>query len=483
MQLNGQWKPKPQASVLLTSHTKCFFRGINYAFQLPTFWLISTQMLPVISHSTACKKEFDETATINYITEEPWLLAPHDEITMPSTDPAEDPWLCQPIPQNGPTLIPEEDTVTTFILINSSICTMQRIAVLENHNLVELLLEPVKNNVLCDSVYVGVVTKLAPHMGGAFVNIGCSRPSFMDIKPKREPFVVPSFDHQVEDARERSSVFGNLGQVLGVSDNEMAPDGVDDIDEDDLEDVDDDTEINSIEYVGNDFLENVHPSHGDISDYRSENLNGSVIVNGVKTGPNKHEKVNGYAHEQDNNLETGILNSELSSTDGNKWAHVQKGTKIIVQVMKEGLGTKGPTLTAYPKLKSRFWILIARSSTIGISKKISGVERTRLRVIAKTLQPPGFGLTVRTVASDHSLEELQKDLEGLLSTWKTITEHARSAALASDEGVDGAVPVMLHRAMGKTLSVVQDYFTDRVKSMVVDSPRTYHEVRHWHLPW
>lgn len=107
-------------------------------------------------------------------------------------------------------------------------------------------------------------------------------------------------------------------------------------------------------------------------------------------------------------------------------------------------------------------ILLTRCDRIGISKKIGGVERTRLKVIAKTLQPPGFGLTVRTVAAGHSLEELQKDLEGLVSTWKSITEHAKSAALAADEGVEGAIPVILHRAMGQTLSVVQDYFNETV---------------------
>lgn len=110
-------------------------------------------------------------------------------------------------------------------------------------------------------------------------------------------------------------------------------------------------------------------------------------------------------------------------------------------------------------------VLIACCDKIGVSKKISGVERTRLKVIAKTLQPEGFGLTVRTVAAGHSFEELQKDLEGLLSTWKNIMEHAKSAALAADEGVEGAVPVILHRAMGQTLSVVQDYFNENVSSV------------------
>lgn len=80
------------------------------------------------------------------------------------------------------------------------------------------------------------------------------------------------------------------------------------------------------------------------------------------------------------------------------------------------------------------------------------------------MQPEGFGLTVRTVAAGHPLEELQNDLEGLLSTWKNIMEHAKSAALAADEGVEGAVPVILYRAMGQTLSVVQDYFNEKVSN-------------------
>jgi hypothetical protein len=44
-------------------------------------------------------------------------------------------------------------------------------------------------------------------------------------------------------------------------------------------------------------------------------------------------------------------------------------------------------------------------------------------------------------------------------------EQAKSTALAADEGVEGAVPIILHRAMGQTLSVVQDYFNQNVGSL------------------
>lgn len=376
-----------------------------------------------------------------------------------------------------------KDSVSTVILINSSICTMQRIAVLEDGKLVELLLEPVKSHVQCDSVYLGVVTKLVPHMGGAFVNIGSSRHSLMDIKHNREPFIFPPF-RQRKKKQAKDFASGSLSEPSAANEIEPSSEDVvffEDAAEDDFEDEDMQFMHNNSDGndVGDDF---------DVLGVLKENVNGSVVDYG-EVDADFEDLLDGEHHLEGNLIGASSLemsnscsvshSQDIEGADENKWHHVRKGTKIIVQVVKEGLGTKGPTLTPYPKLRSRFWILLACCDRIGVSKKITGVERTRLKVIAKTLQPQGFGLTVRTVATGRSLEELQKDLEGLLSTWKNIVEHAKSAALAADEGVEGATPVLLHRAMGQTLSVVQDYFNDNVNKMVVDSPRTYHEVTNY----
>ncbi|KAF7833213.1 ribonuclease E/G-like protein, chloroplastic isoform X1 [Senna tora] len=388
------------------------------------------------------------------------------------------------LPEESSDIIPK-DPVSTTILINSSICTMQRIAVLEDGKLVELLLEPVKSNVQCDSVYIGAVTKLVPHMGGAFVNIGSSRPSLMDIKHNREPFIFPPFRQRTKkqeiDPKDSPIPSKNDLMSFDVQVTEHSEDG-------------------SLQSVHNGYDEQEGEDDYDISEVLKEDVNGSLVDDGEVEADFEDDIDGSEVHIEEetnsNSLLTGINGTvsyqilQEKDTNGlgtkiivppeeSKWTQVRKGTKIIVQVVKEGLGTKGPTLTPYPKLRSRFWVLITRCDRIGVSKKISGVERTRLKVIAKTLQPPGFGLTVRTVAAGHSLEELQKDLEGLLSTWKSIVEHAKSAALAADEGVEGAVPIILHMAMGQTLSVVQDYFSEMVKRMVVDSPRTYHEVTNY----
>ncbi|KAI0488767.1 hypothetical protein KFK09_028606 [Dendrobium nobile] len=390
----------------------------------------------------------------------------------------------KPIPEEIRLSYPEK-SAWIVILINSSICTMQRIAILEDGKLVELLLEPVKNNVQCDSIYLGVVTKLVPHMGGAFVDIGISRPSLMDIKQNREPFVFPLFQKEIRReyvngfASTEKSKQANINENDQFLDDEDGIENVLEVDDEvaytreDFEDPETDDEIDVVDvprnmsfasdFVGNEdyseeFEVNESHLHGDVVENRST-LAAEVI------------KDSNFSHPIQNSGK-----SENSKLADNKWASVRKGTKVIVQVVKEGLGTKGPALSAYPKLKSRFWVLTSRCDRIGVSKKITGIERARLRAIAKTLQPLGFGLTVRTVAAGHSLEELHKDLDSLLTTWKCIIEHAKSAALAAEEGVEGATPVMLHKAMGQTLSVVQDYFNEKVESMVVDSPRTYHEV-------
>ncbi|CAM8957560.1 unnamed protein product [Rhodiola kirilowii] len=382
------------------------------------------------------------------------------------------------LPEDEYKLVPHENPVSTVILINSSICTMQRIAVMEDGRLVELLLEPVKSDVQSESVYLGVVMKHVPHMGGAFVDIGISRPSLMDIKNNREPYIFPPFRHATKDKAENSEMESTILNDIPVT-NEIAMSGFqddqthfvhDDYDEHEIDDEYDIPEV--VKEITNGSIS------GDVDSECAGHTNGleeTLEVNGANALV--PSKVNGPDNPKPDLRETQDIKSK--STTINMWSQVQKGTRIIVQVVKEGLGTKGPTLTAYPKLRSRFWILHCRCDRIGVSKKISGIERTRLKVIAKTLQPKGFGLTVRTVAAGHSLEELQKDLEGLVCTWKSIMEHAKSAALAADEGVDGAVPMMLHKAMGQTLSVVQDYFNDKVERLVLDSPRTYHEVTNY----
>ncbi|KAK8914566.1 hypothetical protein KSP39_PZI023952 [Platanthera zijinensis] len=245
-----------------------------------------------------------------------------------------------------------EKPVWTVILINSSLCTMQRIAVLENGKLVELLLEPVKDNVQCDSIYLGVVTKLAPHMGGAFVNIGISRPSFMDIKQNREPFVFPLFQQDIK--KEFVNGFASTGKNKHSDINEIYQSS------DDEDGIDTVTEVDHEE-------ESLHFTHEDFEDPEADDAIDVVAVSRNMSGAGNFIGVENYSEELEINgspLEDEVVEDHItlqaeqmndsnfpllmqasrksnnSSSADDKWANVCKGTKVIVQVVKEGLGTK-----------------------------------------------------------------------------------------------------------------------------------------------
>ncbi|KAK8450926.1 hypothetical protein SEVIR_6G122200v4 [Setaria viridis] len=381
-----------------------------------------------------------------------------------------------PLDENKP---PTCEPSSRVILINSSVCTMQRIAVLEDGKLVELLLEPIKNNVQCDSIYLGIVTKLVPHMGGAFVDIGILRPSLMSIKQNRDPFVYPqvvknSRADPVDDSYYNEDNLPTYDEDDDMSDDEFADeethDGSSSFPVENITDNEEgmaDAKIDIVDSTEFEGISGYDEDKDDENDHMEDEYSEEILQADQSEISNDLKTLSSIQH---------ALRESDDDTNGSRWSQVRKGTKIMVQVVKEGLGSKGPTLSPFPCLRSRFWILVSRGNKVGVSKKITGIERTRLKGITKLLRPPGFTLTARTVAAGHSWEELQRDLDGLLSAWKGITEHAQSAALAAEEGVDGAVPVMLHRAKGQALSVVQDDFNEKVKRLVVDSPRTYHEV-------
>lgn len=275
-----------------------------------------------------------------------------DEITTLEPDNQHDQIAEKFLPEESSPVI-SKDSVSTVILINSSICTMQRIAVLEDGKLVELLLEPVKSHVQCDNVYLGVVTKLVPHMGGAFVNIGSSRHSLMDINHNRAPFIFPPFRRrtkkQAKDSASRDPVEHSATKEIEPSPEDVY---IEDAAEDDSED--EEMHIVHNNYKDFDVLEVLKESvNGSLVNYGEPDADFEDLLDGQHL---QEETLLGSSSSEISNGASGSHSQDVENGDEKKWDLVRKGTKIIVQVVKEGLGTKGPTLTAYPKLRSRFWV-------------------------------------------------------------------------------------------------------------------------------
>jgi ribonuclease E len=135
--------------------------------------------------------------------------------------------------------------------------------------------------------------------------------------------------------------------------------------------------------------------------------------------------------------------------------------KVLVQVMKEPTGTKGPRLTGNLTLPGRFLVLQPHGQGVNISRRIDGDhERNRLRALGVLIKPPGAGLLIRTEAEGVSEDLLIDDLEALLRQWEAIQNAAETAS----------PPVLLNRDEDFIHRVLRDLYNPEVLRLVVDTP-------------
>src|SRR5437660_4148125 len=117
----------------------------------------------------------------------------------------------------------------------------------------------------------------------------------------------------------------------------------------------------------------------------------------------------------------GKKGEEIVETVGKKMARrdrppiqrcLRRGDEIIVQIIKEGIGTKGPTLSTYLSIPGRILVMMPGMGKMGVSRKIEDEdERRRLRGILDGLKPiEDVGFIIRTAGVSKSKAEIQKDL-------------------------------------------------------------------------
>jgi len=148
---------------------------------------------------------------------------------------------------------------------------------------------------------------------------------------------------------------------------------------------------------------------------------------------------------------------------------LKPGEEVLVQIVKEEFGNKPPTLSTFYSLPGRYLVLLPGSEDAGISRKIEGPERTRIRELVEALAPPeGFGIIVRTAAGfDQGDQELHRDLTYLLRLWDTI-QHAAAAKRA---------PALVYREHDLVLRNIRDYFTPDIDEIHVDNEDVCHRAR------
>lgn len=147
---------------------------------------------------------------------------------------------------------------------------------------------------------------------------------------------------------------------------------------------------------------------------------------------------------------------------------LQKNHQILVQIIKEPIGTKGYKLSCDISLAGRYVVLVPFSNSVNISKKIvSKEERQRLLKLISAVKPPNFGVIVRTVAEGREVEELSRDLILLIEKWE---QGMRQLATAKpQEKIIGE--------MNRASSMLRDMLNDNFDTIWTDDRTTYEDVR------
>ncbi|HOJ78563.1 MAG TPA: Rne/Rng family ribonuclease [Bacillota bacterium] len=145
---------------------------------------------------------------------------------------------------------------------------------------------------------------------------------------------------------------------------------------------------------------------------------------------------------------------------------LHEGEELIVQMIKEPIGTKGARVVTQITIPGRYLVLIPTVDYIGISRKIQNeAERERLKEIVSKFKSAGVGLIVRTVAEDVDASELQNDYEFLISVWKKILKKAKK----------GPCPSLLYRDHDLLYRILRDYLSKDVTSILIDDSEAYYK--------
>jgi ribonuclease E len=147
----------------------------------------------------------------------------------------------------------------------------------------------------------------------------------------------------------------------------------------------------------------------------------------------------------------------------------KRGSEVLVQVIKEGIGTKGPTLSTYISIPGRYLVLMPGLQRVGVSRKITDeATRRQLRTILESLNPPeGLGFIIRTAGIERSQKDLQRDLNYLLRLWKVIVRRIKKTR----------APVDIYQESDMVIRTIRDIYNAEIETIWIDEPETFERAR------
>lgn len=206
------------------------------------------------------------------------------------------------------------------------------------------------------------------------------------------------------------------------------------------------------------FISKNEYSVGDIYAVQVENIMQSINAVFVKIADGQM----GFLHANDI-PGRGLLDTRLSP-----------GQRLLVQIVKEPTGNKGPRVNPEISLPGRYFVVTTENKNISISRRIGdNTERDRLRSIANLMKPEELGIVIRTEAAGRSQEELEEDFLTIWEKWKNIVDKY--------DRTDGYCPIF--KDTDFLYSTLRDAFNSTVDEICVASIQSKYRCQEYLKTW
>jgi len=148
---------------------------------------------------------------------------------------------------------------------------------------------------------------------------------------------------------------------------------------------------------------------------------------------------------------------------------LRRGQDILVQVIKDGISTKGPTLTSYLSIPGRFLVMMPYMERLGVSRKVEDDEaRHQMRKALNELNPPkDFGFIIRTAGIGRTKADLKRDLAYLQRLWKTIEQRRQKSKQ----------PGELYTESDLVIRTIRDLYSTDIDRIIIDDPSAARRVQ------
>jgi ribonuclease E len=369
------------------------------------------------------------------------------------------------------------------ILVNAADREEVRVAVVESGQIVDFQMNVKRHKSLVNDIYRGRVVNLEPAIGAAFVDFGQGRNGFLHTSDVLsvygdKDFTLAKLLTTQVDPEEWDNDAGapDVGPDISTDLEERASASVADDGAANGSEVHDESPPNGAdEWVENGADDGEAMETSDAGDALAESDDGELVEDEPSAPVDRAEKLPApvrveraarrSGRDRERRQARHHARPRLPITD-----LLEKGQVVVVQVTKDAIGDKGPTLTTYISIPGRHLVLMPSMARTGVSRKIEDdKERRRLKRILQSLDnlPPGMGVIVRTAGIGCTREDLQRDLDYLLALWSDFHKKLEL----------GRGPAPLYEESDVAIRTVRDLFSSATEAVIVDDREVYDRVR------